>query len=191
MSPILQYVSLGLCLLALLFFLIGCIGFSNDRDVVEDVSWIMIDTGPTTIYYGLREVTSSSGGGGSYSDCKNNSDTCKQCNDDGKGAFALIFIATLLTAATAGFCGFLSQASETNMMMGTITIVLAILAVGASLISLAIFMGGCYNEIDNDTNEDLEWGPGSVLSIIGLLIMAAVTIIQVLTTCIWKTAAAA
>jgi len=189
MSAILQYVSLGLCLLALLFFVIGCIGFSNDHDVVENVSWIMIDTGPTTIYYGLKEATTSKGGGGSYEDCKDVSDTCDQCNDDGKGAFALIFIATLLTAATAGFSGFLSQATEANMTLGTVTIVLSILAVGASLISLAIFMGGCYNEIDDSTNEDLEWGPGSVLSIIGLLIMAAVAVIQVLTTCIWKPAA--
>lgn len=189
MSAILQYVSFGMCLLALLFFVIGCIGFSNDHDVIENVSWIMIDTGPTTIYYGLKEATTSSGGGGSYEDCKDVSDMCDQCNDDGKGAFALIFIATLITAAAAGLTGFLSQATEANMTMGTINIVLACLAVGASLISLAIFMGGCYNEIDDNTNEDLEWGPGAALSIIGLLIMAAVAVIQILVTCVWKPAA--
>lgn len=193
MAPNMNFISAFLCLVATLFFVIGCIGYSDDEDTVKHTAWITVKSGGNTVYYALRDVYISSGGGGSYSDCANFSDACEKCEDDGKSAFGLLFIAAIFAAITAITCGLLGQSAgqlatcySTNATMSLISVVLALLACGASLIAVAMFMGDCYDEIDDTTNDDLKWGPGSILSLIGLLIMGFVSILQFLSTCIWK-----
>ena len=194
MTPNVNLISAVLAFVATLFFVIGCIGYSSDDDTVKNVAWISVDNGGTTVYYALRQVFVSGGGGsGSYNDCASFSDACEKCEDDGKSAFGLMFIAALFAAMTTVACGALGQSAEqlatcysTSARMGAVSIVLALVALGASLISLSVFMGDCYDEIDDTTNNELEWGPGAVLSIIGLLLMAVVAVLQILFTCIWK-----
>jgi hypothetical protein len=40
-----------------------------------------------------------------------------------------------------------------------------------SLASIVTFMGPCYESISNETEYDLDWGAGSILAIIGMLLM--------------------
>ena len=193
MAPNMNFISTFLCLVACLFFVIGCIGYSEDDDAVKRASWIRVENSGSTVYYALKEVYVSGGGGGAYSDCANLSNACEKCEEDGKSAVGLLFIAAIFAAITAVTCGLLGQSAgqlatcySTNATMGLISVVLALIACGASLIAVSLFMGDCYDEIDDTTNEDLEWGPGAILSLIGLLSMGFVSVLQFLSTCIWK-----
>ena len=56
---------------------------------------------------------------------------------------------------------------------------LAAATCAAGVIAISMFMGDCYDRIDDTTNEDLEWGAGSALTIIAMFLMAGATLIQI------------
>lgn len=173
----LHAVSFGLCLLSFIFFLVGCIGFDNDEDTVMDVSWFRYDDNQ---WFGLRGFAFKVHGNAMYGDYSDNcnDDTCNHCDQDGKGAFALMIIALLLTAACAGLGGGLLTSVSNFLLIGNV--IAALGSFLASLIAVSVFMNGCYDDIkDMVPDEDkLVWGPGSILSIFGMLLMLIVTLLQ-------------
>ena len=194
MSVALNGVSLAISVVAIVFFIVGCIGYTVNEDNLKQVAWATTDINGVDYYIGLRMVYFEFGGASMdvrYSDC--NQDFCDACNVEGKGAVALLIIAIGFAVITASLCAAL-LATPSNSSMQTANVFMSLLSGIASLIGFAVFMGHCYKRLFNYFNEDddspyyygdddnsgkLKWGPGSILSIIGMLLMWIVTILQI------------
>ncbi len=190
MSPTLNYISSTLSFVAMIFYIIGAIGYSGDGDVIKSVAWIIIKDNGVSTYFGLKDAYVTAGGQSdtaSYSDCKNQSDICDKCNDDGKGAFALCIIGAVVSLLTMSVCGTLSR--QVSFPLQLTSILLAAGACIAGVISLSLFMGDCYDEVDDNTNSDLKWGAGSSLVIIAMFLMAGAGAIQIASTFICTSSA--
>lgn len=163
-------VSCVLSAFSVICFIIGCIGFSTDSDPLKSVAWAVYDT--DKVYYGLQAVEFN-GEIIEYADC--NSSVCDDCASDGTTAFGLLIIAVILSLATAAIHG--SMISVPNTAMKIPVIVSSLLSFATSIVGVGIFMGGCYVSLEDDTDDGskLAWGPGSILSIIGMLLMFIVT----------------
>lgn len=186
MSPTMNYFSSTLSMIATIFYVIGAIGYSDDNDVIKNVAWITQEQGGADGYYALRQAYVTGGGGSAtfkYKDCADASDTCETCEDNGKGAFALCIIGAVVAMLTMFTCGTLSR--QVSFPLQLASILLAAGACIAGLIAISLFMGGCMDKLD-DTADDLEWGPGSVLTIIAMFMMAGVGVVQILSTFICK-----
>jgi len=183
MSPTMNYFSSTLSFVAMIFYVIGAIGYSDNEDVVQNVSWITVKQGGVTAYYALRAIYAEGGGFddlSKWSDCSNGNNDCDKCEEDGKGAFALCIIGAVLALVTMSACGSLSRGVSFPLQI--LSILLAAATCAAGVIAISMFMGDCYDRIDDATNEDLEWGAGSALTIIAMFMMAGATLIQILST---------
>eukprot|EP00388_Colpodella_angusta_P041032 GDKK01051998.1.p1 GENE.GDKK01051998.1~~GDKK01051998.1.p1 ORF type:complete len:190 (+),score=34.40 GDKK01051998.1:72-641(+) len=189
MSPTMNYFSSTLSFVAMIFYIIGAIGFSDNKDVIENVSWINVKQGGFTTHFALKSIYSEGGGFenvSDWSDCANGDNDCSKCEEDGKGAFALTIIGAVLALITMSACGTLSR--QVSFPLQLVSILLAAATCAAGVISISLFMGDCYDRIDDTTNEDLEWGAGSSLTIIAMFLMAGACLIQILSTFCCKSA---
>uniref|UniRef100_A0A7S3MF55 Uncharacterized protein n=1 Tax=Spumella elongata TaxID=89044 RepID=A0A7S3MF55_9STRA len=184
MSPTLNYLSSTLSMIAMVFYVIGSIGYATDKDVIRNVAWITAEQSGVNVYYALKKVYIKGQGTEqeqSYSDCSNNNgNVCDQCEEDGQGSFTLCVIGAVIALCTMSVCGSLSRTVSFPMQL--VSIVFAAAACAAGVISLSLFMGNCYDKLDDQTNVDLEWGSGSVLVLIAMFLMAGVGGIQILST---------
>lgn len=180
-------VSVALCLISITFFLIGAIGYSTDYDTIRHIPWIVVSTDGTDqdLYYGLKSISTRFSGIKfylSYDDDTCTPDWCDDCEKDGDGAFALTFIALFFATVTL-VVNFLSATIQGAIALNTVNIVAlcsSLLAGIAAVIALGLFMGDCYNEVDDSAdNIDLEWGNGAIVVMVGMLVMWIVTILQV------------
>lgn len=173
MNQPLKYVVLLFCFVAWLFFLIGCISYADDTDTVKNVAWIVYKSGGDEAWYALHKYTFNIQGVKSssvYKDCSGS--LCDQCERDGNAAFGLLIVALVFST----FSTVLSLAmlnSTTPKAMASSNAVCCFIAFVTSLIAVAVFMGECYNKVEDTVqNEDkLTWGAGAVLSIIGMFLM--------------------
>lgn len=187
MSPTMNYFSSTLSMIATVFYVIGAIGYSDDNDVIKNVAWITQEQGGVDGYYALRQAYITGSGADltiKFKDCSGASDTCETCEDNGKGAFALCIIGAVVALLTMFTCGTLSR--QVSFPLQLTSILLAAGACIAGLIAISLFMGDCYDKIDDATPDDIEWGPGAVLTIIAMFMMAGVGIVQILSTFICK-----
>ena len=156
--------------------------------------WATTDINGIDYYIGLGIVFLEFGGAKlevRYSSC--DQDFCDICNEEGKGAFALLIIAIGFAVITTSLCAAL-LVTPSNSGMQTANIFMSLLSGIASLIGFSVFMGHCYKRLfdffnedddspyyygDDDNSGKLKWGPGSILSIIGMLLMWIVTILQI------------
>jgi len=188
MSPTLNYLSSTLSMIAMVFYVIGAIGYANNKDTIKNVPWITSEQSGVTAYYALKKVYIEGKGlefEQTYSACSDNDgNACDKCEDDGKGAFGLCIIGAIIAFCAMFVCGSLSRSVSFSMQI--VSIVLAALACAAGVIALGLFMGNCYDELDDQTPVDLEWGAGAILVIISMFMMAGVSILQILSTFIVK-----
>lgn len=184
MTQPLNALSLALSVISLTFFLVACIGYSDNEDTLQNVSWAVYDENGVQQWFGLRSYAmkaniygTSVDGTADYSDCGGN--TCDSCDQDGKSSFGLMIIALVFATVCAALSGTMIGAASSTMQIANV--IMAFIAFGASLVSVGVFMGGCYTDLkDNYSDGDkLTWGPGSILSIIGMLIMFMVTVFQI------------
>jgi uncharacterized membrane protein YidH (DUF202 family) len=158
--------------LAVVFFLVGAVAYSGEAASVRNGAWITA----SDFYCGLRCVTRShTTVTTEYSNCSGS--ICKSCEKAGAGAFGLTVAAIIFSAITA----VLSAASTARSTKGlqVTTVLTAIVSVTLSLIAVGRFMGSCWNALDNIIN-DLKWGPGSVLTLIGMILMGVVVLLQIM-----------
>lgn len=201
MSVVLNGISAAIAGLAVLFFIVGAAGYSNDSDVIEDVAWITISKNGFDVYYGLQKYLVKYNGyepSLSYDSDTCTLDSCDHCYRDGMASIALIIIALFFTTAVTCISGVL--VTSANSIMQATNSGLALFAAIMGVISLGIFMGDCYNKVYDEVNTDddyvgsvnLKWGPGSILTLIGVLLMFIVAALQVTATVMGgKTAMAA
>jgi hypothetical protein len=201
-SIALNAASIGLSVVTSIFFVVGCIGYGDNSISVQSVPWILSKKDGTDVYFGLRNVFFSMANpffGGDftffakYSDDANcPEDWCEVCYKDGKAAFALTLVALAFTTCVVCACIALMVSFSRTFQM--VNAAFAFLAFATSLIGVGLFMKDCFYAIDDATdgdddgfygygastrNLDLKWGPGSILTITGMLLMFVVTILQI------------
>ena len=200
MTYALNCVSLALCALCFVFFLIGCVGYGSDSSSPETVPWIISDDDNFDLYFGLQTIlvtfeSPSFSGTFSYTldytDSNCTPDFCNDCETDGKAAFGLTLIALVFTTFSLGvLVALLIKYSRTLQIAN---IFMAAIAASASLIGIGLFMGDCYNAINDENVADdtyggsgytadvnLQWGSGSIITLVGMLLMWFVTILQII-----------
>lgn len=188
MSPTLNYISSTLSMVAMVFYVIGCIGYATNKDTIKNVAWITSEQSGVNAYYALKKVYIEGQGfefEQTYSACSdNNGNACDKCEQDGQGAVGLCIIGAVISFCAMMVCGSLSRSVSFSMQI--VSIVLAAISCAAGVIALGLFMGGCYEELDDQSPVDLEWGPGAALVIIAMFLMAGVGVVQILSTFILK-----
>jgi hypothetical protein len=193
--------SIGLSVVAAVFFVVGCIGYGDQSTLVQSVPWIMSSKDGTDVYFGLHKfyisINNPFFGGDITLLAKYNDNTncpqswCDECYKDGKAAFVLTLIALGFTICV--LCGCIALLVSFSRTFQIVNTVLAFLAVATSVVGVSIFMKDCFYAIDDSAgidddgfygyggssqNLDLKWGAGSILTIIAMLLMFVVTILQ-------------
>lgn len=174
-QQILNGASAAFAFCATLFLMIGCVGHSNEESAVKDTNWINVDQDGVKIWFGLQKAFFN-GGSFNYDSNSCTSDFCDRCNTDGQSAIALLVISTIFAAVSTGIAGFLIVSPSGPIQLANFGV--AFTSGFFALIGFSVFMGDCYNKIDQDVDQDLEFGPGSILALLGLLMMLIVSIMQ-------------
>lgn len=168
-----------LALASLVFFIIACAGYSNSKDELRVVPWIIGSysgvLGDGNIYIGLRSYYNS----GAVSEAKADFGDkncalsfCDECQRDGDAALGLLIIALFATFfETCLCCAFTTATSAATqwIQMG-----ISLFAAVFSMVAVILF-GECYDAIDNSSGFDLQWSTGAILAILGVLLMWIVT----------------
>jgi hypothetical protein len=171
--------SVVLSIIAFACFVIGGIGYSNYRQLIESLPWMYTTDGGDKAYFGLHHAFFSLDGqhalvidygpncGGAF---------CVKCNNDGKSALGLLAGATLFTILVIAICASHARHMTTGQQIESF--VFSLLAVATSVVGIALFMGDCRDAVDHGVSGKLRWGLGSILPTIGLLVMAVVAVLQ-------------
>lgn len=189
MSVTLNSVSAVLSLIAFVFFLIGCIGYTSNEDTVKDVAWIYYEQdSDNEVWFALLKLAFTVDLGPffgtvtdtvKYDDQACAFDFCDRCYQDGQSAFGLLVLALaatlvsgVISSAIVGFYFFTLQLAN---------VIIAGVALVASVIGIGLFMNGCMNKIRDELDDDknLEWGPGAIISVVGMLLMFVVMVLQI------------
>lgn len=176
-QQILNAVSAVFSLCAFVFFIIGCIGYSVKDQAIKDVSWINVDENGLKLWMGLQKFHYSSSGFSateSYKDC--NQSFCDECEEDGKSAFGLIIISTIFAAVCTGLGGALAASPTSPLQIANLA--LSFISAAFAIIGFGVFMGNCYKKVDDYGDFDLEWGSGSIIVCLGLIMMWVVVVMQ-------------
>mmetsp|Transcript_6716 Transcript_6716/g.13560 ORF Transcript_6716/g.13560 Transcript_6716/m.13560 type:complete len:198 (+) Transcript_6716:34-627(+) len=184
-AKVINIFSITLVFLATLFFIAGCAG--NENQDGNGVPWIISDKNSVLAYFGLSDVYIDTNGGNVRINYDSNcsADWCHDCDEQGQATLAMMIFATV--AAIASLIMMLlpfitNRASGLELAVVVCNIIAAI----TSLIAILVFMGGCKNEIEDSDNSgafDLEWGAGSVLTLIGMVFMWFIVIFQLTGMC--------
>lgn len=174
-------ISTGFSVISFTFFLIGIIGYSPETGVLQDIPWITVKYGNTEKYnFGTQNFYIDAPGNHNvifYGDDECKADFCGDCEWEGQVVGGLLVIALVFTAVSIGLSG--ASITTVSKPLGISNIVMSFIAFAVSLIGIVSFMGRCYSEIDQQfPNNKPEWGPGSILSIIGMVLMGLVFLLQ-------------
>lgn len=169
--------SLLCSLMAWIFFVIGCIGNSTDEDNIKNAPWIVTSSGSTDIWIGLQGLVLDTGSTEELTKFRNCNDSfCNPCKDNGRVAFALMVIAVIFAmisiVLSAVLCG--NEVREVQYTVLSTTGASTIMAV----VGWSVFMRRCYHAIDDVVSEDLEYGAGGALALLGFLLMGLNVIIN-------------
>lgn len=171
--------TIAISVISLIFYTVGCIGYSDSRNTIEKVSWIRTKEDDTKIWFGLHRAYVTVGGNNAFvvdyggDECS----FCNKCEQDGKSALGLTIISLIGTTFAIVFCSYLLVCHNTGMQIANVFFCL--LAAATSLIGIGLFMNDCYNKIDDSIDSDLHYGPGSILTTLAMLLMFVATILQI------------
>ena len=176
----LNLVSCILSLASCAFFIIGAIGYSVLKSQIKEISWIWASRNGVKIYVGLQKVFTEAGGfnGDLYfgSDaCTAN--FCDTCNTTGRDALAL-----LIVAAVFAFFSFVFSVTGSALPIFSVQIsnfVMSLISCVFGIIAFSMFMNRCFREIDQAVDEDLHYGPGAIVVLVGFLSMFVVMVLQI------------
>lgn len=191
LSTTLNIASVAISVISLAFFVVGAIGFADQREVIYDVPWIYVSESDVDVRVGLRKIYGEFSGtdfstGFKASTCTQ--DYCKTCEEDGKGAFGLLIISIFLTTLVIIFSGFLIASHNAGKQIANVFVAFA--AGCASLVAIGLFMGSCFDAIDADSNLDFAWGVGSILTILAMGMMWVVVVLQIVASAVGSNVAA-
>lgn len=173
--------------IASIFFIVGVAGYSSSEKDLRNVPWFFT-TDSGTISFGLRAFSVNSGGPpviADYSDgAECNGDFCDKCEKDGQAAVALVILALFISITVTSISA--AQTVWCNRKLQTVAAGLSALSVIFVVIALGLVLGDCYNEVSSTTQLNgysFEWGAGSVLALVGAVLMTLATVF--LTIAVW------
>lgn len=172
-----------LSLISAIFFVVGCVGYADQREAVENASWIHAEDSGVKIYFGLSTVFINNDNidfkySLDYGGTACVQDFCGSCQEDGKATVGLVLAALVFAGFSIALSAILVVVPNSALQIGNL--VGTFFSAGLSLIGVSVFMKDCMHKIDDDiTTLDLKWGPGSILSILGMLLMWVAVIVQV------------
>ena len=189
LALVIHAVSTGASLLATVFFMIGSIAYAGQSKVIENTAWMTVDQQGVQVFLGLRKLYAKANGQSlaiELDDSQCASSICETCSRDGKGAFGLMVGATVFALITLCLCGSLiSEGNRESKGLCGGSVFMSLLSMVCGAVALGLFMGDCYKAIDDNADGvDVEWGPGSVLTIIGVILLGLVCIAEVAVSCL-------
>lgn len=167
------------------YFIFGCVGYSDERATIENTHWFKANFRYFKADFGLSSVFVVDTGTNrhfsfEYGDATCDGDFCNRCQSDGRNALGLLSTSLCFSAAVAVMSMFLYLSSKVHMGTQLITTVFAGVSAAFSLMGAGNFMRSCFNSVQEDLDlYDVEWGPGSILSMIGLALMWVALFLQV------------
>lgn len=178
-QQILNVVSTVFALCAFVFFIVGCIGYSGMDDNIKNTAWITVDDNGFKAWFGLLKYRFSAGvtkDTVALKDC--NASFCNVCERNGESAFGLLVVSTIFAAVSTALGGVLSASPQA--MIQITNLIVSFISASFAIIGFGLFMGECFKKIDDSGDFDLEWGPGSILTCLGLIMMWLVVVMQLL-----------
>lgn len=183
MSQALNAVSAVFALGATVFFIVGCSGYTTDDAQLKNVAWITADDDFAKLWIGLQKLRFegqgvASGASGNLVWAKDSCTEpfCDRCEQDGRSAIALLIISTVFAGIATALSGVLAASHNAGMQIGNL--VLSMISAFFAIIGFGVFMGSCYQKIDQWSDFDLDFGPGSIMTLLALIMMFVVTVLQ-------------
>lgn len=176
---------------AWVFFIIGCIGNSSDENNVKNAPWIRAKGSDFNLWVGTQGFVVDNGVDTTFTrfrSCESAQPFCTSCKDNGRVTFALMVIAVCFALISTIFSAVNCGAEHSAIQYTTIA------TTGASfvmaIVGWCVFMRRCYHDVDDAVSQDLYYGAGSAISLLGFLLMGIALIVNVLSV-VSKTAPAA
>lgn len=182
-----------LSLTSFTFFLIGCIGYSNENTTVENVNWFWSrdwdNVENHNLYVGLSRLTIENAGSDTasypYSSKGCSLNFCDACEKHGENAFALLVIAVVFSFITTLLTIGASAAPSAGLSGGALSTAFVSCLFG--VVGWSLFVNKCFRKIvRNDIvgANDFDYGPGAILTLIAFLLAFIVMILQIVSTAI-------
>jgi hypothetical protein len=198
MAQALNGVSAALASVSFIFYIVGCVGYSSNRDGIKSTNWINYSVGNTDdyfnpeIYIGLRKVlltfnsnynqiisfkSCADGDDDDYDDYDDDDNTCDICYKNGQATFGLLVVAAILAFVVICLSG--ATAASPNAPLTYVNLVCSFISGLFGVIGFGLFMHSCYNKFDDDVTETLHYGPGAIMSLVAFLLMWLVIVLQI------------
>jgi hypothetical protein len=183
-SDTLNFVTVLTAATATIFFVVGCVGYSDQRAAIKHTCWfsasytggLSADFGLSSVYAKDREFLFSFDYGGAS--CK--ADFCERCHSDGIAALGLLIAALATAGISALMSAFLCCSPAVHPGVQILNVVCTAISASVSLIGAGNFMRECYRLVDNDIQTThLKWGPGSIITFTGMALMWVAVVLQV------------
>lgn len=153
MSVALNATSAVLSLTSFTFYLIGVIGYSLRKEVIENINWFTVDhVNNVNVYVGLRKLIYQNNGAtmeiiyGSGSSCNN--DFCDVCEREGNNAFALLVVSTVFSFIAVALS--VACAAKPCKEVSGANIAVSFVALVFGVIGWSLFINKCFPKIDDE-----------------------------------------
>lgn len=165
---------------AWIFFVIGCIGNSSEESNIKNAPWIRAKGEDLNLWVGTQGFVYESGGNTVFErfrSCGNEIAFCTPCKDNGRVTFALMVIAVCFAIVSIIFSAVNCGGEHPAVQYTTVA------TTGASfvmaIVGWCVFMRRCYVKVDDAVEQDLYYGAGSALSLLGFLLMGIAVIVNI------------
>lgn len=177
----LSVISSFLASLSVILFLFGCMGYARDANMVKSTAWVRADEetmqGSINLY-GFYYENSDEKIGASYQDNECVEGFCGRCADSGTITFALLVCASVLSLFTSAAAAYLSK--NLGDALQILSLISCFAAVVCAAIGFHVFLSDCFATIDDWMlpNTNTNYGPGAILTLTGIILMALVVLCQ-------------
>lgn len=183
MVPFMNSIFAGLSGLSCLFFMIGAIGNTTEKDTMKNIPWLILNyPGGNKFFYSLRaqywenlDIVSV------FEQCADTETHCEKCDSDGHTAYVLVIVSCLGALTCASLCAFMIKLPDFTFLK-FVAAIFASFSTFFAGIALALFMGDCQDRIQNyfdgitSVGIDFVWGSGSILVATGMCCMFIVAV---------------
>jgi hypothetical protein len=171
-----------------ILFVVGTVAYAQDSISVANTAWITQENFFTDEHFGLRSFANINHFHNSrvvmeYVSNRCGQSYCSICAEAGNQAFSLTLVAVIFTTIAI----VLSAASVVRNIkaLQIANVAAAIVTAAVSLSAVVLFMSSCWEALNRAVPEDdfyqssLHWGPGSVFTLMGMILMSIVAALQV------------
>jgi hypothetical protein len=166
---------------AWVFFIIGCIGNSSDESSIKSAPWIRAQGDSFNLWLGTQAFVFEDATTTTVQRFRSCDDSvvsfCTACKDNGRITFALMVIAVCFALVSVILSAVSCGGEFSDVQYTTIATTGASFVMG--LIGWCVFMRRCYHDVDDLVSQDLSYGAGSAISLLGFLLMGIALAVNV------------